>query len=87
MKDVVDHGLGYNYITIDHGGFATVYGHVSEFNVRPGQRVQAGDKIGKTGGMPGLRGGGSSTGPHLHFGVYVKGVPVDPLKYLPKYQG
>lgn len=84
VKNVVDHGLGYNYITIDHGGYATVYGHVSEFSVRPGQRVRAGDVIGKSGGMPGLRGGGSSTGPHLHFGLYVNGVPVDPLQYLPK---
>ncbi len=87
VKDVVDHGLGYNYITIDHGGYATVYGHVSAFSVRPGQRVRAGDRIGKSGGMPGLPGGGSSTGPHGHFGVYIKGKPVDPLKYLPKYQG
>ncbi|NOS68150.1 MAG: M23 family metallopeptidase [Candidatus Peribacteraceae bacterium] len=86
VKNVVDHGLGYNYITIDHDGFATVYGHISEFAVRPGQRVRAGDRLGKTGGMPGLKGGGSSTGPHLHFGLYVNGVPVDPLKYLPKAQ-
>jgi murein DD-endopeptidase MepM/ murein hydrolase activator NlpD len=87
VKDVVDHGLGYNYITIDHGGYATVYGHVSQFSVRPGQRVRAGDPLGRTGGMPGLPGGGSSTGPHLHFGLYVNGKPVDPLKYLPKYRG
>ncbi len=87
VKNVVDHGLGYNYITIDHGGYATVYGHVSEFAVRPGQRVRAGDRIGRSGGMPGLPGGGSSTGPHVHFGLYLNGKPVDPLKYLPKYQG
>ncbi len=86
VKDVVDHGLGYNYVTIDHGGYATVYGHISTFSVRPGQRLRAGDPIGYSGGMPGLPGGGSSTGPHLHFGVYVKGVPVDPLKYLPEYK-
>lgn len=91
VKDVVDHGLGYNYVTIAHGdirngaphGVAAVYGHLSEFNVRPGQRIHAGDAIGKSGGMPGLPGGGSSTGPHLHFGLYVNGSPVDPLKYLP----
>ncbi|MSR87541.1 hypothetical protein EXS70_05265 [Candidatus Peribacteria bacterium] len=85
VTDVVDHGLGYNYITINHGGYATVYGHVSEFSVRPGQRVRLGDRIGKSGGMPGLPGGGSSTGPHVHFGVYVNGSPVDPLRYLPKF--
>ena len=84
VKDVIDHGLGYNYVTVDHGGYATVYGHVSEFNVRAGQRVRAGDVIGKSGGMPGLKGGGLSTGPHLHFGLYIKGVPVDPLLYLPE---
>ncbi len=87
VKDVIDHGLGYNYVTVDHGGYATVYGHISEFNVRAGQRVRAGDVIGKSGGMPGLKGGGLSTGPHLHFGLYIKGVPVDPLLYLPKRNG
>lgn len=87
VKDVVDHGLGYNYVTVDHGGFATVYGHISSFAVRPGQRVRAGDPVGASGGMPGLPGGGKSTGPHLHFGLYVNGAPVDPLQYLPKYRG
>ncbi len=87
VKDVVNHGLGYNYVTVDHGGYATVYGHLSQFNVRAGERLRAGSKIGLSGGMPGLPGGGLSTGPHLHFGLYVKGVPVDPLKYLPKYRG
>lgn len=87
VKDIVDHGLGYNYATIDHGGFATVYGHLSKFRVREGQRVRAGDDIGDSGGMPGEPGGGKSTGPHLHFGLYVNGVPVDPLNYLPKYRG
>lgn len=85
VKDVVDHGLGYNYVTIDHGGYATVYGHISEFSVRPGQRVRAGDRVGKSGGTPGLSGGGKSTGPHLHFGLYINGIPVDPLLYLPKW--
>lgn len=83
--DVVDHGLGYNYVTIKHdGGFATTYGHLSDFDVHEGQRVRAGDKVGDSGGMPGLPGGGSSTGPHLHFALSIKGKPVDPSKYLPK---
>jgi murein DD-endopeptidase MepM/ murein hydrolase activator NlpD len=84
VKDVVDHGLGYNYVTVDHGGYATTYGHLSAFDVRPGQRVRAGDKLGDSGGMPGLPGGGSSTGPHLHFALSINGRPVDPSKYLPK---
>ena len=87
IEDVVDHGLGYNYVTLSGGGYATVYGHLSEFAVRPGQRVRAGDRIGRSGGMPGLPGGGSSTGPHLHFGLYVKGSPVDPTPYLPESRG
>ncbi len=86
VKDVVDHGLGYNFVTVDHGGYATVYGHLSQFSVRPGTHVRAGDPLGLSGGMPGQPGGGSSTGPHLHFGLYLKGVPVDPLKYLPAYR-
>jgi murein DD-endopeptidase MepM/ murein hydrolase activator NlpD len=84
VKDVVDHGLGFNYITIKHGGgLVTLYGHINKFLVESGQRVSAGTPIGYSGGRPGTLGAGLSTGPHLHLGVYRKGVAIDPLSVLP----
>ena len=84
VKDVVDNGLGFNYITIQHGdGYATLYGHLSKFIVQPGETVYAGQEIGYSGGRPGTPGAGFSTGPHLHFAVKVSGQAVDPLPYLP----
>ena len=66
-----------NAIVVDHGGgIATLYGHVSRFGVRVGQKVTAGETIGAVGNT------GNSTGPHLHFEVRVRGVPVDPMPYL-----
>jgi hypothetical protein len=53
-------------ITIDHGnGFTTRYAHLSDIWVRPGQPVGRGQQIGVSGNT------GNSTGPHLHFGLYV----------------
>lgn len=49
-------------IVIDHGhGYKTLYGHLKQMLVRPGQSVRAGEKIGLVGST------GRSTGPHLHF--------------------
>jgi len=74
-----------NYIMIIHpGNLATVYGHLSKFNVKPGTYVERGDIIGFTGGMPGMPGAGLSTGPHLHFEVRQDGIPVDPMGFLPE---
>ena len=64
-----------NYIILTHGdGYQTLYGHLSAFSIKRGQSVSQGQVIGKSGSS------GYSTGPHLHFGVYKKGVAVDPLK-------
>ena len=57
-------------------GTVTVYGHMSQLLVSAGQRVTAGDHIGREGST------GHSTGPHLHFEVRVDGVPVDPAPWL-----
>jgi murein DD-endopeptidase MepM/ murein hydrolase activator NlpD len=72
---------GYNgtygkYIILRHSGFQTLYGHLNAFSVAKGESVAQGRKIGEVGNT------GVSTGPHLHFGVYVKGEPVDPQRYL-----
>lgn len=66
-----------NYIIIDHGnGIASLYAHMSGFNVSIGQEVSQGSIIGFIGST------GSSTGPHLHFEIRVNGTRVDPMKYL-----
>jgi murein DD-endopeptidase MepM/ murein hydrolase activator NlpD len=57
-------------------GFVTVYGH-NDFNVvAPGQRVEVGQQIAAVGSN------GDSTGPHLHFEVWLDGVDIDPWPWL-----
>ncbi len=64
-------------VEVDHGnGFATRYGHLSEIDVAVGQKLVAGDTIGKTGSS------GRSTGPHLHYEVRHNGEAIDPLRFL-----
>lgn len=84
VEEYVDNGLGYSWITIRHNGFLTLYGHVSESLVRPGDHVWQGDPIAYSGGMPGTKGAGAlTTGPHLHFEVITSEGSVDPELYLP----
>jgi murein DD-endopeptidase MepM/ murein hydrolase activator NlpD len=72
-----DWGLGY-HVKIQHDdGSMTVYGHLSEIWVSPGQYVGQGESVGALGST------GYSTGPHLHFELWIGGGPVDPLGYLP----
>ena len=64
-------------MVIDHGGqLATLSAHMSQINVKAGDRVERGQIVGLVGST------GYSTGPHLHFEVRVQGKPVDPLPYI-----
>lgn len=65
-----------NLIEVDHGyGYLTRYAHLSKIDVKPGQSVSRGDKIGEVGNT------GKSTGPHLHYEVRLKDVPQNPVNY------
>lgn len=67
-----------NLIDIDHGGgIKSRYAHLQSFQVRSGHDVRGGEVIALSNNT------GASTGPHLHFGIYVSGSPVDPKRYLP----
>ncbi len=87
IEKVSDNGKGYSSLIIVHsGGYATLYGHVSGFLVKEGQKVYAGDPVALSGGIPGTSGAGRmTTGAHLHFELILDGTHVDPLPYLPEY--
>lgn len=64
-------------ILLDHGfGLETLYAHMARLDVKVGDRVQAGDKLGLMGST------GLSTGPHLHFETRFNGEQLNPLKVL-----
>ena len=76
IKVQTDKYLGKN-VTISHGnGFTTVYGHMSNFAVRAGQKVKRRDVIGYIGMT------GKAAGPHVHYEVWRDGKRVDPRTYL-----
>jgi murein DD-endopeptidase MepM/ murein hydrolase activator NlpD len=70
-------GLG-KRVSLEHGhtGLSTVYGHLSDFFVRPGQVVRRGEVIGRIGRT------GRATGSHLHYEVRYRGTSLNPYKFL-----
>ena len=56
-------------------GLKVRYAHLSKIEVRVGQTVYEGDKIGEVGST------GMATGPHLHYEVLIEDIPVDPMKF------
>ena len=66
-----------NAIGIDHGqGLESMYLHMSSLEVQPGATVKRGDTLGYAGST------GRSTGPHLHWVLYVNGVNVNPAQWI-----
>ena len=65
------------YVSINHGdGFSSVYMHMTHYVVSAGQTVSAGQVIGYMGST------GTSTGPHLHFGISYNGASQNPAAYI-----
>lgn len=77
---VIKSKRGYgNHVVIDHGfSYSTLYGHLSGFNVKVGQKIKRGSIIGYVGNT------GDSTGPHLHYEVHYKNRPVNPQDFYYK---
>lgn len=70
------YGYG-NLVEINHGnGYVTRYGHLKEVLVTLGETVKKGQQVALVGST------GRSTGPHVHFEVWVDGKTVDPMKFV-----
>lgn len=73
-----DGGYGKKVVIQHAGDYKTVYAHLSVINVKPGEYVKQGRRVGGVGRT------GTATGPHLHHEVIYKGKHVDPQKVVPK---
>ena len=66
-----------NAVVIDHGaGVFTSYSHLSRIDVKVGQKIGNGQAVGLAGAT------GRATGPHLHWGVKVNSINVDPMAFV-----
>jgi murein DD-endopeptidase MepM/ murein hydrolase activator NlpD len=77
VRLTVEHIFSGKGVFLDHGlGFYSMYFHLSEVLVKDGERVKAGQIVGKVGAT------GRATGPHLHWGVKLNGARVNPYALL-----
>jgi murein DD-endopeptidase MepM/ murein hydrolase activator NlpD len=70
-------GWGKLVVVLHSGGVRTFYAHLSAIDVRRGQPISTGDRLGLVGAT------GDATGPHLHFEVRLRAAAVDPRSALP----
>lgn len=64
-------------VIIDHGyGYQTLYAHMSRIDIKQGQRVKRGQRLGLVGST------GASTAPHCHYEVHLRGERVNPVHYV-----
>jgi len=77
IKKIIRAKRGYGtHIYIDHGyGYQTVYAHMDKVDVKRGQKVTRGQKIGTVGST------GTSTAPHLHYEVIFNGRKINPIDF------
>ena len=69
-------GIFGNAVLLDHGmGLQTLYSHLSQIDVKKGDSLKKGQILGRTGAT------GMAGGDHLHFGVLVSGLPVNPVEW------
>ncbi len=69
------------FVEIDHGnGIVSLYAHLASYDVKLGDQVRAGQRLGEV-GRTGIR----DSGAHLHFGMFQDGKVLDPLKHLAAY--
>jgi murein DD-endopeptidase MepM/ murein hydrolase activator NlpD len=74
--EYLTYSYGYHVIVDCGDGWSTLYAHMDQINVSPGQRVNKGTIL----GISGLT--GFTTGEHLHFEIRFEGAPVNPADYL-----
>lgn len=74
-------GIYGNMVLLDHGlGLSSLYSHLTTMNVKVGDTVKKGDVLGTTGTT------GLAVGDHVHFGILVQGIPVQPKEWIdPKW--
>jgi len=78
VEDTEESNPGYGtLVVLKHSlGFETVYAHLSEVDVKYGQKVKRGDIVGRVGTT------GETTGPHLHYEIRIGDHSVDPMAFL-----